>query len=216
MHWVHGPEIMALWLHDVYLWIGFSPKASKLLIREQGWNSPERLRDFTSKNVDDIYNVIRNPDSKNANGMPNRGQQASVIAQENLKLAFFLFHHRQRCTFDWEVTGVSKDTLHLLGGQKRLEDGRDPNMLPQVKKADMAETMEAIKDCLRLCHNVFTVSKQLVIYVHETDFFTLSSIFLIFRSICLLFCCGIKFCLYEFLFMQKLLFLCFWNKNVRS
>ena len=100
----------------------FSPKAAKLLVREQGLNSPERLQVFIDKNVDDICNVMRKPCGKNANGMPERGQQVSVIAQENLKLAAFLFHHRWRCTLDWEITRVNEDTLHLMVGQKKLRD----------------------------------------------------------------------------------------------
>ena len=47
---------------------------------------------------------MRKPDGKNANGRSDRGQQLSVIAQENLKLAVFLFRHQWRCIFDWEST----------------------------------------------------------------------------------------------------------------
>ena len=50
---------------------------------------------------------MRKPGGKNVNGMPNRGKQVSVIAQENLKLAVFLFNHRWRYTLDWEITGVN-------------------------------------------------------------------------------------------------------------
>ena len=81
--WVHqaqGPEIVTLWLQDMYLWLRFSSEAARLLIREQGPDSPERLRVIKDKNVDDIYNVMRKPDGKKANGTPNRGQQVSVIA----------------------------------------------------------------------------------------------------------------------------------------
>ena len=95
--WVHtarGPEIMASKLQNMYIQLGFSPKAAKLLIREQGLDNPDRLRVLTDKNVDDICNVMRKPGGKNANGTPDRGQQVSVIAQENLKLTAFLFHHR--------------------------------------------------------------------------------------------------------------------------
>ena len=55
--WVHkaqGPEIMVLWLQDMYVRLGFSPKAAKLLVREQGLDSPERLHVLTNKNVNDI------------------------------------------------------------------------------------------------------------------------------------------------------------------
>jgi hypothetical protein len=77
----------------MYIQLGFTPKAAKLLIREQGLDSPERLQVLTDKNVDDICNVMRKPGGKIANGMPDRGQQVSIIAQKNLKLAVFLFHH---------------------------------------------------------------------------------------------------------------------------
>ena len=81
------------------------------------------------KNVDDICNVIGNQAART----PDRGQQVSVIAQENLKLADFLFHHRWRYLFDWEVARVHEGTVHLLAGQKRLKDEyKDPNMLPKV------------------------------------------------------------------------------------
>ena len=91
---------MALKLQGMYIRLGFSPNAAKLLIREQGLDSPDRLRVLTDENVDDICNVMRKPGSKNVDGTPNRGQQVSVIAQENLKLAVFLFHHRWRCTLE--------------------------------------------------------------------------------------------------------------------
>ena len=97
-------------------------------------------------NVDDICNVVRTPGGKNANGMSNRVQQVSVIAQKNLKLAIFLLHHRWRCTLDWQITGVNEDTVHLMTSQKKLRDEyKDLNMLPKINKTDMAGTMEAIK-----------------------------------------------------------------------
>ena len=140
---------MALWLQDMYLWLRLSPEAARLLVKVQGLDSPERLRVLTDKNVDDICNIMRKPGGKNANGMLHREQHASVIAKENLKLAVFLFHHWWRCTFDWEVMGVQEDTMHLLGGQKRLEDKyKDPDVLPKVNKADMEGTMESIEEYL--------------------------------------------------------------------
>ena len=78
--------------------------------------------------------------------MHNKGQQVSVIVQENLKLAAFLFHHSWRCIFDWEVMGVNEDTVHLPAGQKKLEDKyKDPDVLPKINKSDMAGKLEAIK-----------------------------------------------------------------------
>ena len=68
---------MASWLQDMYLWLGFSPEAAKLLIREQELDSPERLR--VLKNVDDICNIVRKPSGENANETADRGQQASCL-----------------------------------------------------------------------------------------------------------------------------------------
>ena len=106
----------------MYVWLGFSPKAAKLLIRKMGLDNSNRLRVLMDKNYDNICNVMRKPGGKNANGTPNRGQQVSVIAQENLKLAAYLFHNWWRCTFDWEIMGVDERTVHSLVSQKKLED----------------------------------------------------------------------------------------------
>ena len=83
-----------------------------------------------------------------------QGQQVSVMAQEKLMLAIFLFHHQWRCTYDWEVAGVHDKTIHLLAQQKRLKDEyNDPDELPKVNKADMAGMMESIEEYLRSsCH----------------------------------------------------------------
>ena len=121
-----------------------------MLVREKRLDSPDRLRVLTKKNVDDICNVMRKPGGKNADGTPNRGQQVLIIAQENLKLAAILFHHRWRCTIDWEIMEVDEGTVCLLAGQKRLEDEyKDPNILPKINKSDMAVMMESIKEYLR-------------------------------------------------------------------
>ena len=78
---------------------GIKPQA-KLLVREQWLDSPNRLRAIPDKNVNDICHVVRKPAGKNANGMPNRWQQVSVIAQENLQLFAFPCHHKWRWTLD--------------------------------------------------------------------------------------------------------------------
>ena len=65
---------MALLLQSMYIWLEHSPKAVKVLIREQELDSLERLRVLIDKNVDDIYNVVRKPDGKNADRMSDRWQ----------------------------------------------------------------------------------------------------------------------------------------------
>ena len=119
IQWVHreqGYVIMASCLQDMYIKLGFSLKAAKLLVTEQQLDSPDRLRVLTKKNVINICNIVRKPGSKNANGTCDRGQQVTVIAQENLKKATFLFHHRWRCTLDWEIMGVDEGIVHLMAG----------------------------------------------------------------------------------------------------
>ena len=129
-------------LQDIYIWLGFSPKAAKLLVSKQGLDRHDRPRVLTDKSFDDICNVVRKPGGKNADGTPNRGQQVSMIAQENLKLAIFLFHHRWRCTLDWERKEADEETVHLLADQKKLDDEyKDPDVLLKINKSDMAGTM---------------------------------------------------------------------------
>ena len=50
---------------------------------------------------------------------------------------------------------VHENTVHLLAGQKRLEDDYlDPDVLFKVSSAYMAETMKAIKEFLRSLHHL--------------------------------------------------------------
>ena len=99
---------------------------------------------------------MRKPGGKNADGMPDRGQQVSMIAQDNLKLSAFLFHHRWTNTFDW--------TVCLMAGQKKLKDNqKDPNMLPTINKSDMAGTMKAINKYFRSHCGVVRASLAYVI-----------------------------------------------------
>ena len=71
---------MASWLQYMYIQLGFSPIAAKSLVREQGLDSPERLRVLIDKNISDICNGMKKIGGKNADGTPDRGQQISVIA----------------------------------------------------------------------------------------------------------------------------------------
>ena len=84
----------------------FSFKAARLIIKTQGLDSPKRLRVLTDMNIYDICNITKKPGGKNSNEMSYRGWQVPATAQENLKLAVYLFHPWGRCTFDWEVLEV--------------------------------------------------------------------------------------------------------------
>ena len=51
--------------------------------------------------------------------------------------------------------GVHENAVHLLAGQKKLENEyKDTNMLSKINKSEMAVMMEAIKEYLRSCHGV--------------------------------------------------------------
>ena len=65
---------------------------------------------------------MKKPGGKSINGMPDMGQQVLATAQKSLKLAAFLIHHSWRCTFYWEITGVHEDKVHLLTGEKKLNN----------------------------------------------------------------------------------------------
>ena len=73
------------------------------------------------------------------------------MAQESLKLAAFLFHHRLRCTLGWGIIKVHEETVCKLKDKKKLKcKYKEPDMLPKVNKADMMYTQEAIKEYFRL------------------------------------------------------------------
>ena len=81
---------------------------------------PQEFRSIAcvdDKNLNDISNVMRI--HRNADGTLDRGQQVSVMAQENMKLAAFLLHYMWSCTLDWEVKGVQEETVCKLTGEKK-------------------------------------------------------------------------------------------------
>ena len=112
-----------------------------MLIREQGLDCPERLRVLMNNNIDDNCNVMRKSGGKNDIGMPDRGQQVSAIAQKNLKLSVFLFHHRWRCTFNWDVMKVHEETVHLLSDRRGLKASIETQKCCLRSKNDIAGMM---------------------------------------------------------------------------
>ena len=137
-----GYKDLKLWPHGSRLQLGFSYEAARLLVRGQVLGNPKRFRVLTDKTVDESQ-VEKMPTNY-------KRQQVSVIAQENLKLAVFLFHHWLIFTFDLEVMRVHEDTVHLLAEQKRLKDEyKDPDLLSKVNKADIARTIVSIKEYFR-------------------------------------------------------------------
>ena len=63
--------MMVFWLQDMYLQLGFSHEAARMLVREQGLDSPYTLRVLTDKNVGNFCSVVRKQGGKNAGGMPD-------------------------------------------------------------------------------------------------------------------------------------------------
>ena len=107
------------------------------------------MRAITGENIDDICNFVRKSGSKNANRMPNRWQQISVIVQENLELATLPFHHKWRCTVDLEITGVHDGTLCLMAGRKKHKGKyKTPDAWLKINKSNMAGMIETIKENL--------------------------------------------------------------------
>ena len=126
--------------------------------RARGWGGERRLwgktcKQWTSWGLDS--SAYKKLGSLNANRTPNRGQLVSVMAQENLKSATILLHHRWTWTLVWKVRGVEEKTVCKLASQNELEvKYNDPKMLPKVNKANMTGIMEDIKEYLRSCHSV--------------------------------------------------------------
>ena len=67
---------MALKLQNMYIRLGFSPEAAKLLVREQGLVNPDGLRVLTNKNVDDICDVMRIQEARIPMGLPIEGSKS--------------------------------------------------------------------------------------------------------------------------------------------
>ena len=62
----------------MYAQLGFRNEAARVLFYGEHLDSPDRLRVLTSRNVDDICNVVRKSGIKSAAGLPNRGCQGGT------------------------------------------------------------------------------------------------------------------------------------------
>ena len=97
-------------------------------------------KDVMNKIVDDICSIMRKPGNKNVDGTPNRGSQASVMAQENLRLADFLFYYSWRCIIEWKVMKMQEETAHKFAHQWKLDNKyKNQDVLPKVNKAQYNE-----------------------------------------------------------------------------
>ena len=97
-----------------------------------------------------------NPAARMPMEHPTEGSR-SVMAQENLKLSVFLFHHQSA----------------PASRSEKVEDKyKDPDMLPKVNKADRVVTMKAIKEFLRSYHGfvrgppVYFIRKTITVQVY--------------------------------------------------
>ena len=68
----HRTEIFACKLEVMCAWLGFTCNAARVLVHENGLNSPVRLRVLNHKNLDYTCNVVRKPGGKSAHSSPKR------------------------------------------------------------------------------------------------------------------------------------------------
>ena len=74
--------------------------------------------------------------------------------------------------------GVHEDTVYLFAGQNQTNDKcKDPNVLPNINKSELAGMMEAIEEYLRSCHDIVRVPLAYVSEDHNSpDIWCLSHV----------------------------------------
>ena len=85
-------------MEEMFLKLGFSQTVAMMLVDDQGISSPWTLSSLSDEDITAICNVMRWPGNLVSGKMPDRGNQISVLAANNLKLMAFMFKMMECCS----------------------------------------------------------------------------------------------------------------------
>ena len=75
----------------IFIRLSFSQPVAQKLLEDQWIDSPKTLASLSTEDISAIYDVIRRFGGLVNKRTPDRGDQTSVLATSNLKLAMFIF-----------------------------------------------------------------------------------------------------------------------------
>ena len=83
--------------------LGFSQTVAMKLVDEQGIDSPWTLDSLSDEDIAATCNMIGRPGGLVSGMTPDRGNQISILAVKNLKLAAFMFKTRENCSKAYNI-----------------------------------------------------------------------------------------------------------------
>ena len=87
-------------MEEMFLRLGVCQAVVLKLVDDQGIDSPWTLASLSNEDIAAIYNVIHRPVGLVSGKTSNRGNQISVLAATNLKLAVFTVKTMKHCSRD--------------------------------------------------------------------------------------------------------------------
>ena len=87
-------------MQEIFLRLVFSQSLALKLVDDQGIDSPWTLASLSNEDIAAMYNVIHRPVGLVSGKTSNRGNQISVLAATNLKLAVFTVKTMKHCSRD--------------------------------------------------------------------------------------------------------------------
>ena len=100
-------------IKEMFLRLGFSQTVAMKLVNDKEIDSPLTLASLSDENTATICNIIRRPGSSVNRKMPDRGNQSSILAANNLKLTAFMFKMMELFSNDYDIGCVnSTSVLH--------------------------------------------------------------------------------------------------------
>ena len=148
-------------MQAMYLRLGFSAAAGTLLTDAQGMDTLVELRILKDEEVDSLCKLLRRPGGMvvnpqaNAAGQPAEipavGQNVSMRAVTNLKLACYFIRHQQRTSRTVVPGTVTLVRIRELRSLREEEEKHvSPPSKPTIIEENWSKTMEAILTYIQL------------------------------------------------------------------
>ena len=139
------PPTIVKEMEEIFLRLGFSQAVVLKLVDGQGIDSPWTLASLSDEDITIICDIICRPSGLVSGKTPDRGNQISVLAVNNLKLMAFMFKKMEHCSKNYRIKDINSTFVLHYQHQWELKQKKPDNIeAPKVDKNDWAKTMENI------------------------------------------------------------------------
>ena len=115
------PSLPPTVVKEMFLRLGFSQAVVLKLVDDPGIDSPQTLASFFDEDIIAICVMIYRPGGLVSEKTPDTGNQISVLAMRNLKLAAFMLNTMEHCSNGYRIQDINSTSVLYYQYQWELE-----------------------------------------------------------------------------------------------